>query len=1035
MSRYLNLLISIVLLLASPFCSAIQSNNDGPAQSLAKALDYAEKVENLARQEPELALKITIDALLYFDSNPDPVAKGRVLNGASYALSLTGDYPQSMEKAKAAESLAIQYNLADILARSQMLQGNILKRIGEYTRAINQYSKAVRHYQLVKNELYVGYCYNNMANTYYSAGLYSSALDYYQRYQKISNEGASNKGIGDTLLILGETDEALVYLKQALELYRVANDEFGVSLAINSLGDAYLATEEYRLALASFEEAIILAEKLKQNYSLEYSLRGKAKAYLASGDLDAALKWSQRAMVVAQERDEKKAILANLELKSQIYKDQGKAAQALEALQNLRDLEEKYESEQNSLQLVVMQALFESESKTAEITKLEEKNKLLKLEKQVEESKSRSAIFTSIVLIIALLSFSFWIYYVTREKSRISKFSMELEKAKATAEHATKTKSAFLANMSHEIRTPLTSIIGYADSILQGDIPEAEEHRVIKIISENGNHLLNVISDILDFTKIEANKLEFEFIPTPLFPLFKQIESVTGKRARDKGLSFELHFRYPLPNVVVTDPTRLRQILFNLSNNALKFTQKGSISLSVKAIASYLSIAIRDTGIGITKENQKGLFTPFTQADGSINRRFGGSGLGLSISQHLAHGLGGQIDFFSEEGKGSEFIVTIALKEAADCKWVDSPDEFKNETPLNAPKEQKNELNGFQGAKVLLAEDHPNNRDLITMMLKRFKLDVTAVENGMQATNAALNTHFDLIFLDIQMPVMDGIQALKQIREVHPHTPIIALTANNMKHEIELYLNEGFNDHLPKPLPREALMDKLDKFLEHFSDEHHQPNHTEQQPVIQAPRPPEKQQMVDLLRDYITHLQEDIEQALMCWHNQNWSELLKLAHSIKGSAGGFGFTNVGLEFKEIEQYVKDEKYELIGKSLDKTIGEIQYYVNMPSVDLPVGLYNSHQNIDDWHNKLTSVIAESPHIIEKLQLGIQQNGLECMTLLNDLKHKLTDIGITTATDHCHQIISAIRTGSEQELAPEYIEKLKKDFVEIKEYIRN
>jgi signal transduction histidine kinase len=194
-------------------------------------------------------------------------------------------------------------------------------------------------------------------------------------------------------------------------------------------------------------------------------------------------------------------------------------------------------------------------------------------------------------------------------------------------------KNRFLATVSHEIRMPLTSIIGYADGILLGDIDKSEQDRVIKIIAENGNHLLSVVNDILDINEIEANKLDFESIPTPLFSVLAQIESAVGKRARDKSLAFHLDYQYPLPAYINTDPTRLKQILFNLTNNAIKFTERGYIGLSVCLVDQHLQIKVKDSGAGMSLQQQKYLFHPFTQADSSINRRFGGIGLGLNISR------------------------------------------------------------------------------------------------------------------------------------------------------------------------------------------------------------------------------------------------------------------------------------------------------------------------------------------------------------------------------------------------------------------
>ncbi|WP_229528024.1 tetratricopeptide repeat-containing hybrid sensor histidine kinase/response regulator [Planctobacterium marinum] len=917
-----------------------------------------------------------------------------------------------------------------------MLQGNILQLIGEYTRAINKYLNASKIYSELENELYVGYCYHNMANTYKAAGHYQSAIDFYNKYKNIKNDGSVNKGIGDTLLLMGQTEKALELFDLALELYRSEEDSLGAALVRNSQGDAFLMKNDGIGALASYEEALALSKNHGQSYTGEYSIRGKAKALLQLGDPEEALTWANQAFDLAERRDEKEAILSNLELKANISAAQNNFSSAFELLSELRELEIKYRLEKDSTQLMVMQALFDSEAKAAEIAELEEQNKILQLKGAVEKERSQQTQFIAFTLVCALLTLAFWIFTVSREKQRLAKVSAELEKAKVQAETATHTKSAFLANMSHEIRTPLTSIIGYADSILQGDIPEKEEHRVIKIICENGNHLLNVISDILDFTKIEANKLEFENIATPLIPLLAQIESVTGKRARDKGLSFDLHFRYPLPSAIITDPTRLRQILFNLTNNALKFTDKGSINVSVKSLENQLLIGVRDTGIGISKANQQALFQPFQQADGSINRRFGGSGLGLSISRHLAQGLGGDLTVSSEEGKGSEFVVAINLQPAPDCRWITSGEEARVVT--QTVEAQKQTLPKFNKAKVLLAEDHPNNRELIRLMLSRMGLMVTDVENGLLACNAALKEQFDLVFLDIQMPVMDGGQALKQIKKAYPDTPVIALTANNMKHEVEQYMREGFTAHLPKPLPREDLIALLEHYLADFLITPETKTTTSGMQALPVPKGAtplagQEEDMVKLIASYASQLNQEVEQAVMFWQAENWPALSELAHTVKGSAANFGFANIGEHFNQIEQQLKTRQYPQVSQLINQALGDMQLINSIPGTDKAVGIHNHSVSFSAWHSAMKTFFASLPPALDKMQQEAVSESLELASSINELQKQSNKLAFPKAYNLCMQIRKAIREGQGAEQLINACDELANELISIKSYL--
>lgn len=1011
---------------------------DELAQNKLTSNYFVEKVEELARVKPEEALKIAKESENFFRINPDPVSRGKVLNGAAYALYFLSKFEDSMAKAKESESIALQHNLMEILARSKMLQGNVLQSIGEHTRAINQYLEAADYYQVTGNQQYLSYVYNNIANTYIEAKLYASALDYYKQSNDLLPQSSAYKGIADTHFKMGQIEKSLEFYKRSLAMYRAENDTFGIALIRNGQGDVYLAKAEYEEAQALFNEALNLAKKHQQVYTVEYSTRGLAKAYLGLGKLDEAVLWLNEARALASEKNDNVALLKILKIESEIYRAQGDLANAIDSLTEYMELESSYQAEKDKTQLVVMQAMFESETKAAEIEKLEEQNKILQLQGAVEKERSQQTQFIAFTLVCALLTLAFWIFTVSREKQRLAKVSAELEKAKVQAETATHTKSAFLANMSHEIRTPLTSIIGYADSILQGDIPVKEEHRVIKIICENGNHLLNVISDILDFTKIEANKLEFENIATPLIPLLAQIESVTGKRARDKGLSFDLHFRYPLPSAVITDPTRLRQILFNLTNNALKFTEKGSINVSVKTVENQLLIGVRDTGIGISKANQQELFQPFQQADGSINRRFGGSGLGLSISRHLAQGLGGDLTVSSEEGKGSEFVVAIKLQPAPDCRWITSGDEARVVT--QTVEAQKQKLPKFNQAKVLLAEDHPNNRELIRLMLSRMGLQVTDVENGLLACKAALKEEFDLIFLDIQMPVMDGGQALKQIKKSHPDTPIIALTANNMKHEVEQYMRDGFTAHLPKPLPREDLVALLENYLQGFliSSESKVPGTEIPPPALPKDTSPlsgQEEDMVKLIDNYAAQLNQEVEQAVMLWQSENWTELTELAHTIRGSAANFGFANIGETFNQIENRLKAEEFEKVSQLINDILGDMQFINEMPGVDKAVGIHNHSVSFSAWHSALQSFFTTLPTFLEKMQQEAASDSLELASSINELQKKSNKLALPQAYNLCMQIRKAIRSGESSDQLITACDELTSELNSIKTYFES
>ena len=544
---------------------------------------------------------------------------------------------------------------------------------------------------------------------------------------------------------------------------------------------------------------------------------------------------------------------------------------------------------------------------------------------------------------------------VQQRTFELRKANYQLEQTNSDLIEASNAKGRFLATMSHEICTPLTSIIGYADGILLGDIDKAEQERVTKIIAENGIHLLSVINDILDISKIEANKLDFESIPTPLFSVLAQIESVVGKQARDKGLAFHLEYKYPLPAQINTDPTRLKQILFNLTNNAIKFTEQGYVGLSVSVVENRLKIKVTDSGEGISAQQQEHLFQPFTQADSSINRRFGGTGLGLSISQRLADGLGGDINVHSTPRKGSTFTLNIDLSVVHDSPWINNVGQIWQSTPIKSV--QPEALPNFEGNKVLLADDHPNNRELISILLKRMNITVTEVENGKEALETVFYQKFDLIFLDIHMPQMDGPEALKQIRTAGNFTPVIALTANNMKHEIEHYMRLGFSDHLAKPISRHHFIRKLSLYLN-------------KQGEIDSPL--HYGDMLKLIKDYQQDLRDQIGNLQKALEQRDLTIISEISHRISGSADSFGFDIIGQKFSNMEHFALQDDEIAVTYELPKLLALTKQCIDLPGIDIAQGIVRHRNSAKQFLRTIFELVEHSQQTIKDLTAALDNN---------------------------------------------------------------
>jgi signal transduction histidine kinase len=396
----------------------------------------------------------------------------------------------------------------------------------------------------------------------------------------------------------------------------------------------------------------------------------------------------------------------------------------------------------------------------------------------------------------------------------------ELHDARLRAEAAVRAKSAFLANMSHEIRTPMTAILGFAEVLLHEEGLERappQRREAIETIQRNGEHLLGIINDILDVSKIESGKMTLEKIACSPFQIVEDVVSLMRVRAVAKGLELIKEYRFPVPAQIESDPTRLRQVLMNLVGNAIKFTETGSVRIVTTYLAEpipRLGFEVIDTGVGVSQEEAAKLFQPFSQADSSTTRKFGGTGLGLTICKRLAEMLGGGISLMSTLGSGSTFSfwVNLGSLEGVPMRYCTRREAAVDvAAPMHPARRESDHL---PGRRILLAEDGPDNRRLISFLLQKAGAEVTFVENGRAAVDAALAAQnsdmpFDVILMDMQMPVMDGYEATTLLRSLGYRRPIVALTANAMTGDREKCLAAGCDDFATKPIHKARLFETI----------------------------------------------------------------------------------------------------------------------------------------------------------------------------------------------------------------------------------
>lgn len=394
---------------------------------------------------------------------------------------------------------------------------------------------------------------------------------------------------------------------------------------------------------------------------------------------------------------------------------------------------------------------------------------------------------------------------------RIAAQTHELEKSRRVAEQANLAKSQFLANMSHEIRTPLGAILGFSNLIQDPKLSPGERRQFIEVINRNGEELSRLINDLLDLSRVEAGKMHFERREIELATLVFEILATLKPRAQEKGLTIWFSTEPNVPRVIYSDPTRLRQILINLIGNAIKFTEVGGVTVVVRndprnEYPSRVTFLVEDTGTGINVVQQRQLFQRFTQADSSATRRFGGTGLGLFLSRRLARELGGDVVLVqSLPGKGSLFSLTVA----ADLQIHGSPSSVENDETVATGDGIEPDLRGLR---ILAVEDSLDNQLLIQRLLSKRGAQVDIAVNGAEGVQKALADKYNMVLMDLQMPIMDGYHATAELRRQGYQRPIVALTAHALQEDRSRCLESGFDEHLTKPISPAALVQTIVHF-------------------------------------------------------------------------------------------------------------------------------------------------------------------------------------------------------------------------------
>ena len=838
---------ALVLLLHGIALPNETSINPDSVKRLVANATKEQKVDVLISSAEEIMLKYPSESIelaqnalfLATESNDSTsVAKSQLLLAKAY--SIIGNYALAVDYLE--QSQTIFSSLTDTLnlVETHQVYGQIYTRIGEFKKALDNTEIAFTLAGKLKLRDKIAELTRETGNIYFYFNEKTIALDFYQKSLKLSEEFNNNDGIAKAYNNMGriysETGNynlALECLKKSLSYKSQENDRVSYGNTLLNIGTVYLAQQKFEDALAFFGQSFESFSSVSNAEGMANSLYYSGQTYLLKNQFNQALASQDEAWRIASETESKRLQVRISLALSEIHAKVGDFKRAYSYFKIHSNLRDSVFSDENTKLVLELETRYQLHAKQRQIELLSKEQAL----KQSEQRKARIWIALLAIVTLFLISLSYFIYLRFKDKNKhnkqlieeihqrkeveqklndykehlenlVDERTWELKIAKDRAEEADRLKTAFLTNMSHEIRTPMNAIVGFSYLLTDPDSSEESKAEYYNIIKSNGEVLMNLINDILDISMIESGQLKTRNkaanignIARELLTHYNQTKDELGK----KKITITLDIEDADNNLTVkTDPVRLRQVLSNLLSNSLKFTNEGRICFGYRLSDSKeIIFFVRDTGCGIDPKHHKAIFERFNKfGNASDAKLYTGSGLGLAISHELVNLLGGKIWLDSFPGKGSTFYFTIPYIPE---KVKKVPDDHLDQNTFYERITNKT---------ILVAEDVLSNFQLIQAFLSSAKVNILWAQNGVEAIDIfTKNRNIDIILMDVQMPIMDGLKALKRIRELDKKVPIIVNSAFYMPDEMEKSFTAGCSDYMTKPIKKEDLISKLSGFL------------------------------------------------------------------------------------------------------------------------------------------------------------------------------------------------------------------------------